>query len=187
MRFMLDTDSCIYVIKRRPPGVLRRLRLHNVGDVGISSITLAELAFGAAKSQHPEANRAALDEFVLPLEVAPFDALAAKSYGTVRAELERKGALIGPLDTLIAAHALSLSVTLVTHNTREFSRVAGLLVADWTASQSRKPAVLPEVLLDPVQVPLHDIQQELRLAGRVRSSRIGHHLHHGPLALQGVV
>ncbi len=132
MRFMLDSDTCIYIIKRRPQEVLRRFSHYDVSEVGISSITLAELAFGAAKSQQPERAGAALEEFVLPLEVAPFDHAAAKSYGTIRAELEREGVAIGPLDTLIAGHALSLAVTLVTHNTKEFSRVAGLRLADWT-------------------------------------------------------
>ena len=111
--------------------MLLRFKRRAVGEVGISSITLAELAFGAAKSQQPERNRAALEEFVLPLQVAPFDEAAAKVYGAVRAELERRGAPIGALDTLIAAHALSLGATLVSHNTKEFSRVAGLRLADW--------------------------------------------------------
>ena len=131
MRFMLDTDVCIYLIRRHPPGLLRRLRRHAVGAVGISSISLAELAFGAAKSQQPERNHAALEEFVLPLHVAPFDDSAAKFYGGVRAGLESTGSSIGPLDTLIAAHAISLGATLVTHNTREFSRVKGLRLTDW--------------------------------------------------------
>ena len=133
MRFMLDTDACVYIIKRRPPQVLRRFRRQAVGEVGISSITLAELAFGVANSQQTNRNAAALEEFPQPLDVAPFDDAAAKTYGEVRADLERKGTPIGALDTLIAAHAMNLGVRLVTHNTREFSRVLGLRLADWTS------------------------------------------------------
>lgn len=112
---------------------MTRLRGKQVGQVGLSSITLAELEFDAAKSQRRTQARAALSEFLLPLEVAPFDEAAAEVYGTVRAALERKGRPIGPLDTLIAAHALALGSVLVTNNTREFRRVPGLAVEDWTA------------------------------------------------------
>jgi tRNA(fMet)-specific endonuclease VapC len=133
MKILLETDICIHLIRRRAPDTLRRLKRYAPGDVGISSITLAELAFGVSKSQQPEKNQAALHEFTLPLEVAPFDEAAANTYGAVRAELERSGYVIGPLDMLIGAHALSLGVTLVTHNTREFSRIAGLRLVDWVA------------------------------------------------------
>jgi tRNA(fMet)-specific endonuclease VapC len=95
-----------------------------VGDVGISSITLAELRFGVSKSARRQQNQAALD-------VAAFDELAADSYGDVRAELESNGTPIGPLDTLIAGHGLSLNVVLVTHNMREFRRITGLRIDDW--------------------------------------------------------
>jgi len=131
MKLLLDTDTCIHFIRRRPPEMLRRLKRYSPGDIGISSITLAELAFGVAKSQQPERNQEALNEFTMPLEIAPFDDTAANSYGNVRATLERGGTKIGALDTLIGAQALSLGVTLVTHNTREFSRVAGLRIVDW--------------------------------------------------------
>lgn len=102
-----------------------------VGDVGISSITLAELRFGASKSARRQQNQAALDQFLLPLDIAAFDELAADSYGDVRAELESNGTPIGPLDTLIAGHGLSLNVVLVTHNMREFRRITGLRIDDW--------------------------------------------------------
>lgn len=131
MKWMLDTDTCIALIKRRPPALIKRIRAKAVGDVGLSSIALAELRFGVSKSDRREQNRAALDQFVLPLDVAPFDESAAESYGDVRADLERAGTPIGPLDTLIASHALSLNVTLVTHHTRELKRVKGLRVDDW--------------------------------------------------------
>jgi len=131
MKWMLDTDTCIALIKRQPPELIQRLQAKSVGDVGVSSITLAELRHGVARSGRRDQNRAALDQFLLPLDIAAFDELAADSYGSIRADLEVNGLPIGPLDTLIAAHALSLNVTLVTHNTREFKRVKGLRIDDW--------------------------------------------------------
>ena len=128
---MLDTNTCIAIIKGKPSHVLRCFNAYKVGEIGISSVTLAELEFGVAKSLHQEKNQAALEEFVLPLEIAGFDHEAARVYGRVRAMLEKKGTPIGSLDTLIGAHALALGVTLVTNNTREFSRVKGLTVVDW--------------------------------------------------------
>jgi tRNA(fMet)-specific endonuclease VapC len=131
MRFMLDTDSCIALIKRKPGTILRRLMSLSPGEAGISAITLAELRYGVAKSAQNEKNRLALDEFLLPLEVADFDEPAAASYGSVRAALEKAGTPIGPLDTQIGAHALSSGAILVTHNSREFRRIPGLAVEDW--------------------------------------------------------
>ena len=131
MRYMLDTNICIALIKRKPPRALRRFDRLSAGDVGISTITLAELRYGIAKSQHVEKNRQALEEFLLPLEVADFDEKAASAYGAVRADLEDAGRLIGPLDTQIGAHALSLDTVLVTDNTTEFRRIKGLKVENW--------------------------------------------------------
>ena len=131
MRYMLDTNICIALIKRKPPKALRRFDRLSAGDVGISTITLAELRYGIAKSQHVEKNRQALEEFLLPLEVADFDEKAASAYGAVRADLEDAGRLIGPLDTQIGAHALSLDTVLVTDNTTEFRRIKGLKVENW--------------------------------------------------------
>jgi tRNA(fMet)-specific endonuclease VapC len=131
MKVMLDTNICIAIIKRKPAPVFRRLNAYRVGEVGISWVTLGELEYGVAKSEHVEQNQAALDEFVMPLEIAAFDREMARVYGQVRAALERKGTPIGPLDTMIGAHALSLGVTLATNNTREFSRIKGLTVVDW--------------------------------------------------------
>ncbi|CAA9388228.1 MAG: VapC toxin protein [uncultured Rubrobacteraceae bacterium] len=129
---MLDTNVCIHVIRRRPPKVLRRFDKYEVGEIGVSSVTAAELRYGAEKSAVPEQNREALSAFLLPLEVLAFGDEAAAAYGRVRATLEKAGTPIGPLDTLIAAHAVGLGVTLVTNNTREFSRVPGLELEDWT-------------------------------------------------------
>lgn len=132
---LLDTNTCIYLIKRRPPEVLRRFEDYAVGDIGVSSVTAAELYFGAQKSHRPAQNGRALTQFLLPLTVAGFDDNAASAYGHVRAALERAGTPIGPLDTLIAAHALGLGVTLVTNNVREFARVPDLKVENWVGGK----------------------------------------------------
>ncbi len=132
MKFMLDTNTCIYLIKQKPPSVLKNLKEHSAGDIGISSITLAELHYGVEKSQHVHKNREALSEFILPLEIADFDEKASQTYGTVRSALEKEGKPIGSMDMLIGSHALSLSVTLVTNNTKEFKRIKNLKVVDWT-------------------------------------------------------
>lgn len=133
MRFMLDTDMCIALIKRKPVKTLRKIMSLTPGEAGISAITLAELRFGVAKSAQKERNSQALDEFLLPLEIADFDEGAADVYGETRFALERAGTPIGPLDTQIGAHALSLGAVLVTHNTREFRRIRGLSIEDWLA------------------------------------------------------
>lgn len=134
MRFLLDTNICIYCIKQKPRPVLDRFRKLPVSAVGVSAITVAELEFGVANSSDPARNRAALLAFLAPLDIAAFDDRAAEEYGRVRAHLQSRGTPIGPLDTLIAGHALSLGVTLVTNNEREFSRVPGLNVENWAAS-----------------------------------------------------
>ncbi len=134
MILLLDTNTCIYLIKKHPPEVLQRFNEYNVGDIGISSITAAELHFGVQKSQRPEENRRALERFLLPLVVARFDENAAAAYGRVRAQLEKQGTPIGSLDTLIAAHALSLDLALITNNVREFERVPGLKVENWVVA-----------------------------------------------------
>jgi tRNA(fMet)-specific endonuclease VapC len=130
MRYMLDTNICIYVIKRAPAAVLEKFRQHEAAGLGISAVTAAELAFGVAKSGSRR-NRAALEAFLSALEIAPFDDEAAWVYGDIRADLEARGVPIGPLDTQIAAHALSLEITLVSNNLREFERVPGLRCANW--------------------------------------------------------
>lgn len=129
---MLDTNICIYIIKQRPPEVLKRFLEYQVGDIAISAITLAELRYGVAKSHYREKNAKALDELIIPLEILPFDEEATRSYGEIRAALEKAGTPIGSMDLLIAAHAVSLGVTLVTNNAKEFNRVSGLTVVDWT-------------------------------------------------------
>lgn len=131
MKLMLDTNICIAIIRQRPKDILQKFSAYQVGDICISSITLAELRYGVAKSQYQEKNQLALDEFILPLEVATFEHAAALFYGGLRNALEKQGTTIGPLDTMIGAHALSLNLTLVTNNTKEFNRIQGLKVIDW--------------------------------------------------------
>ena len=143
MRFMLDTNICIHLIKNNPPQVLARFEQHPIGDVGVSVITASELAFGVTKSGSAR-NRAALEAFLLPLEIAPLDDHFIWHYGQVRHDLERRGIPIGSLDTQIAAHALALGCTLVTNNTREFTRVAGLALENWVELQVHEP--LPSYL-----------------------------------------
>jgi len=133
MTYLLDTNICIYIIKKKPARVLQTLQTLQLAEVGISSITVAELRYGVEKSKYGARNRRAVEQFLTPLMIADFDADAAQLYGRIRADLESKGTPIGPLDTLIAAHALSLNVTLVTNNTKEFLRVPGLKVANWAA------------------------------------------------------
>jgi tRNA(fMet)-specific endonuclease VapC len=132
MTLMLDTNICIDIIRERPREVLDRFKAHAVGEVGISTVTFAELEYGVSTSSRPAKNRQALAQFVSPLEIAAFDRPATAAYGRLRAVLEKKGQRIGPLDLLIAAHAVSLGVRLVTHNEREFGRVPGLKIEDWT-------------------------------------------------------
>ena len=131
--FLLDTNMCIYLIKRQPAQTLVRLQSLDISTVGISSITLSELEYGVSKSSKSEQNKMALVEFLAPLEILPYDDAAAASYGSLRAFLESQGTPIGPLDTLIAAHALALGCTLVANNVREFSRVPNLTVENWVA------------------------------------------------------
>ena len=130
MRYMLDTNICIYAIKNHPSQVLTHLRAHEANGIGISSISVAELYFGVSKSGSAR-NLAALQQFLEPLEIADFDLNAAQVYGTLRYSLERLGTPIGPLDTQIAAHALALEATLVTNNGREFNRVPELKWVNW--------------------------------------------------------
>lgn len=129
--WLLDTNICIYLIKKQPERVVLRLRSLDISTVGVSSITVAELQYGAAKSNRPEQNALALAALLAPLDVLAFDDAAAAVYGTVRTGLERAGTPIGSMDLLIAAHALALGRTVVTNNTREFSRVGGLKVENW--------------------------------------------------------
>ena len=132
MEFLLDTNICIYIIKKNPIVVFDKFRSLSVGSIGISSITLAELQFGIMKSSNPAKNQEALDKFLTPLEILDFDYNATIDYGNIRAYLEKNGTPIGPLDTLIAAHAKSLDLILITNNVREFERIPNLKIENWT-------------------------------------------------------
>ena len=130
---LLDTTICIYIINAKPVAVLERFQRYQMGDIGVCSVVAAELAFGVAKSGSIR-NREALKMFLAPLVVLPFDESAIWYCGDLRADLERRGTPIGSLDTMIAAHALSLQATLVTNNIREFSRVPGLRLDNWASA-----------------------------------------------------
>jgi tRNA(fMet)-specific endonuclease VapC len=119
------------IINRKSDRLLNKIIKQRIGDIGISTITLSELHYGIEKSQYKEKNLEALTGFLLPFEIVPFDDMAAQTYGSIRTALEHLGKLIGSMDMLIAAHALSLGLTLITNNTREFSRVEKLSIADW--------------------------------------------------------
>ena len=131
MKYMLDTNICIYSIKHKPEQVFRRLQEHDPSEICISSVTYAELVYGVEKSRAIEKNRLALTLLLANIEILNFDAAAAESYGKIRADLERQGTPIGSLDMMIAGHARSLGYTVVTNNTREFSRVQELKLENW--------------------------------------------------------
>ncbi len=132
MKYLLDTNICIYLIKQRPFSVLEKFASVQVGEIGISAISVAELQYGVQQSQHPAQNEAALEQFLLPLLILPFDEQAAASYGRIRAFLQRQGTPIGSLDMLIAAQALSLNAILVTNNEVEFARVPDIRLENWS-------------------------------------------------------
>lgn len=130
---LLDTNICIYLINEKPPAVLQRFQQYLLGEIGLCSVVAAELAFGVAKSGSPR-NRQALEMFLAPLTILPFDHPAAWAYGDLLADLERRGTPIGSLDTMIAAHALSQQARLITNNTREFAKVPGLQLENWVSA-----------------------------------------------------
>ena len=131
MRYMLDTNICIYIIREKPVKVLKKLRSFDISDIAISAITHSELEYGVVKSHRSKENREALARFLSPLEIVPYDDKAAVNYGEIRSHLEKKGAVIGAMDLLIGAHAGSIPVTLVTNNLREFKRIPGLRIENW--------------------------------------------------------
>lgn len=135
MKYMLDTSICIYAIKNKTGTVIKNLLSHVPEEMCVSAVTYAELMYGVEKSMAVEKNRIALSLFLSPLTVLEFHAPAAEEYGKIRAELERKGTPIGPMDLLIAGHARSEWLVLVTNNTKEFCRVERLMVEDWTRDQ----------------------------------------------------
>ena len=130
MKYVLDTNICVYALKRRD-AVVDRLQKHSPDDLAVSIITVAELWFGARKSKRPESNRRSIDAFLKPFEVLPFDRAAAEAYAELRLGLERAGRPIGERDLQIASIAVARRLTVVTHNLSEFARIPGLKVEDW--------------------------------------------------------
>ena len=133
MNFLIDTNICIYIMNKRPPEVINKFKDKEVGQIGISSITVSELQYGVSKSRFREQNLERLEAFLTPFQILPYDEDAAKFYGEIRSHLEKHGSTIGPLDLLIAAHALSQNLVLVTNNKKEFNRIPSLKVENWVS------------------------------------------------------
>ena len=131
MMFLIDTNICIYIMNNHPPEVIQKFRDTGVGNICLSSITVSELQYGVWKSQQIKKNIRRLDEFLTPFAILAYDENASICYGKIRSQLEREGKVIGPLDMLIAAHALSRNLTLITNNEKEFNRVKSLKVKNW--------------------------------------------------------
>jgi tRNA(fMet)-specific endonuclease VapC len=133
VKYLLDTNTCIYIINKKPPSAISRIQSKQPEEVAISTVTVAELEYGVHRSQRIDQNRIALLEFLVPLTILDFDQGAAAVYGSIRASLESRGTPIGPLDLMIAAAAMSQGLILVTNNEKEFSRVEGLQLENWIA------------------------------------------------------
>ncbi len=131
MMFLIDTNICIYIMNEHPPEVIQKFREIGVGKICISSITVSELQYGVYKSKQIKKNLKRLDEFLSPFEIISYAENSANYYGKIRSQLEKQGNVIGPLDVLIAAHALSENLTLITNNEKEFKRVKSLQVENW--------------------------------------------------------
>jgi tRNA(fMet)-specific endonuclease VapC len=135
VRYLLDTNICIYLINEKPTKVLKKFEKYPVYEFGLSSITHAELQYGVEKSRNKKTNQNALDEFLLPLTILPFHGKRLVTcYGKIRAFLESKGRTIGPLDMLIASHALDLDLTIISNNIKEFSRIPHLKCENWISA-----------------------------------------------------
>ena len=131
MMFLIDTNICIYIMNDHPPEVIQKFREIGVGNICISSITVSVLQYGAYKSKHIKKNIKRLEEFLSPFEILAYDETASNYYGKIRSHLEKQDNVIGPLDMLIAAHALSENLTLITNNEKEFKRIRLLKVENW--------------------------------------------------------
>ena len=131
MKYLLDTDTCIYIIRQKPPAVIEKFRHLPPLNIGVSSITVAELEYGIAKSRYSKKNRQALEHFLLPLIILTFEAEDARTYGATRQDLQSRGKPIGAMDLLITAQALRQNLILVSNNTREFSRIKNLRLENW--------------------------------------------------------
>jgi tRNA(fMet)-specific endonuclease VapC len=136
--YLLDTNICIYIIKRKPLEVLRILKKKSPKEIFISSITVAELEYGVAKSLYPEKNKVALIEFLSLFNIVNFDDRDAVEFGVIKSKLEKSGKIIGPKDLLLSAQAKSRKLTLVTNNSREFERIEGLRIENWVGGSYGK-------------------------------------------------
>ena len=134
MNYLLDTNICTYIINKKPSVVLKRVQSKQPGQIAISTITLAELEYGVARSRYPDRNRIALLEFLFPFMILDFDPEASVEYGQIRALLDAKGRPVGPMDLLLAAQAKSHNLILVTNNEKEFKRIDGLRIENWARS-----------------------------------------------------
>jgi tRNA(fMet)-specific endonuclease VapC len=132
MKYLLDTNICIYIINKKPSIVVERIRSKRPEEIAISAITLAELEYGISRSKYPDRNRIALLQFLFPFMLLDFDQMAAQQYGDIRATLERKGEPIGAMDMLIAAQAVASELILVTNNEKEYKKVEGLRIENWS-------------------------------------------------------
>ena len=131
MKYLIDTNICIYIMNKRPPAVIKKFKRFELGEIGISTITVSELQYGVSKSDHRKKNADRLNEFLAPLEMLTYDQMAARVYGDIRFQLENLGQPIGPLDLLIAAHAISRDLVLISNNEGEFKRIKRLKVENW--------------------------------------------------------
>ena len=131
MKYLIDTNICIYIMNKRPIAVIKKFKQFKPGEIGISAITISELQYGISKSAHRKKNEVRLEEFLAPLEILTYDRMAARVYGDIRFQLETLGLPIGPLDLLIAAHAISQGLVLITNNDKEFRRIKRLEVENW--------------------------------------------------------
>jgi len=134
MNYLLDTNICTYIINKKPSVVLKRVQSKQPGQIAISTITLAELEYGVARSRYPDRNRIALLEFLFPFMILDFDPEASVEYGQIRALLDAKGRPVGPMDLLLVAQAKSHNLILVTNNEKEFKRIDGLRIENWARS-----------------------------------------------------
>jgi tRNA(fMet)-specific endonuclease VapC len=132
MKYLIDTNICVYIINKRPAAVIKKFKQFELGEIGISNITVSELQYGVAKSTYRKKNEVRLEEFLAPLEILTYDQTAASVYGDIRFQLEKRGRPIGPLDLLIAAHAISQNLVLITNNDKEFRQIKKLKIENWT-------------------------------------------------------
>jgi len=137
IKYLIDTNICIYIMNRCPIEIIHKFKQFDVGEIGVSTITVSELQYGVAKSKNYRLNEQRIEEFLSPLEILPYDEIAAGIYGDIRLQLEKSGEPIGPLDLLFAAQALSRDLVLITNNEKEFKRVNNLKVENWVNSKKK--------------------------------------------------